>query len=365
MSKVLPRFAAPFLTSLAMLSVGHLAMAATAGACFPECRSGYTCHESQCISLCNPACDAGEICTAAGTCEVRSVAPAAPPAPVVATTPAASATPLATPTPAPVAAPSAIDIPVAELRGAEAHAGTFVLRLQLGLEVVGGGKAGLCGSTGSSCTPSNEAGFKDESRASLGVAGLFHVSRRLRLGLGYTLIPYSAMSYDDDESSKSWHQGSEHSLRAIFEGLLPVAARSSLVGSFFGGPDLLVVGGDLSDANEDFIAGCEDAGVHCDSSDGPFLGYSYGTSFGFMTGKSPRWRFDLAVERFGYQTFEYRAGSGDGAYRSEETLSGARIGSWPGLSCSAQARAKSGAPAPRCAESFSRRDRDGGGACLP
>lgn len=39
-----------------------------AKACFPECRTGYTCHEGACVSLCNPACDDGEVCTAAGEC---------------------------------------------------------------------------------------------------------------------------------------------------------------------------------------------------------------------------------------------------------------------------------------------------------
>lgn len=36
--------------------------------CVPECRTGYVCHQSQCISACNPACEANELCTAAGEC---------------------------------------------------------------------------------------------------------------------------------------------------------------------------------------------------------------------------------------------------------------------------------------------------------
>jgi hypothetical protein len=42
-------------------------------ACFPQCRSGYLCHEGQCLSACNPPCDAGQACTAAGEC--AAVAP--------------------------------------------------------------------------------------------------------------------------------------------------------------------------------------------------------------------------------------------------------------------------------------------------
>lgn len=36
--------------------------------CEPACRSGYTCKETRCVSLCNPSCPADEICTADGEC---------------------------------------------------------------------------------------------------------------------------------------------------------------------------------------------------------------------------------------------------------------------------------------------------------
>lgn len=36
--------------------------------CEPACRSGYTCREARCVSLCNPTCPADEICTAEGEC---------------------------------------------------------------------------------------------------------------------------------------------------------------------------------------------------------------------------------------------------------------------------------------------------------
>lgn len=59
--------------------------------CEPACRSGYTCRETRCVSLCNPACPADEICTAEGECISAQLAahseaksepePEAPPAP--------------------------------------------------------------------------------------------------------------------------------------------------------------------------------------------------------------------------------------------------------------------------------------------
>jgi hypothetical protein len=36
--------------------------------CLPPCRSGYLCHKGQCISLCNPPCPPGTICTGNGEC---------------------------------------------------------------------------------------------------------------------------------------------------------------------------------------------------------------------------------------------------------------------------------------------------------
>lgn len=36
--------------------------------CEPSCRSGFTCKQSRCVSLCNPLCPADEMCTASGEC---------------------------------------------------------------------------------------------------------------------------------------------------------------------------------------------------------------------------------------------------------------------------------------------------------
>lgn len=42
--------------------------------CEPDCRSGFTCRQSRCVSLCNPLCPADEICTADGECVSAHVA---------------------------------------------------------------------------------------------------------------------------------------------------------------------------------------------------------------------------------------------------------------------------------------------------
>ncbi|MET0389548.1 MAG: hypothetical protein ABW321_26480 [Polyangiales bacterium] len=40
----------------------------TPDACMPDCRSGYTCLEGRCVSMCNPVCAANEYCNAVGEC---------------------------------------------------------------------------------------------------------------------------------------------------------------------------------------------------------------------------------------------------------------------------------------------------------
>lgn len=45
---------------------------ASAQACVPDCRDGYTCHRGECISACNPGCGDGEVCNADGECLATS-----------------------------------------------------------------------------------------------------------------------------------------------------------------------------------------------------------------------------------------------------------------------------------------------------
>ena len=70
--------------------------ASTNGAneCFPACRDGFLCHQSKCISACNPPCENGDVCTAQAMC-----VPRAAPAVRVETTTEKSSTELHTPPP--------------------------------------------------------------------------------------------------------------------------------------------------------------------------------------------------------------------------------------------------------------------------
>jgi hypothetical protein len=45
---------------------------ASAQACVPDCRDGYTCHRGECVSACNPGCGDGEVCNADGECLATS-----------------------------------------------------------------------------------------------------------------------------------------------------------------------------------------------------------------------------------------------------------------------------------------------------
>lgn len=36
--------------------------------CYPACRSGFTCYQGNCVSLCNPPCPDKQVCTSSGEC---------------------------------------------------------------------------------------------------------------------------------------------------------------------------------------------------------------------------------------------------------------------------------------------------------
>lgn len=51
-----------------VLSIFFQSTAEETAECFPPCRTGYLCHEGECISRCNPACPEGQKCTDDGEC---------------------------------------------------------------------------------------------------------------------------------------------------------------------------------------------------------------------------------------------------------------------------------------------------------
>ena len=46
--------------------------------CFPQCRSGYICHDGECVSLCNPPCSQGEVCVEGECVPASEVVPSVP-----------------------------------------------------------------------------------------------------------------------------------------------------------------------------------------------------------------------------------------------------------------------------------------------
>jgi len=63
---------------------------AAAAPCVPECREGFLCKDGTCLSLCNPACPAGQRCTGDSQCVSEAPPPVAAPPVAVAPPPAAA-----------------------------------------------------------------------------------------------------------------------------------------------------------------------------------------------------------------------------------------------------------------------------------
>jgi len=260
--------------------------------CFPSCRSGFTCHEGQCVSLCNPVCGADERCNAAGECISQAVV--APPPPVVQPPPVSPPPVLAAEPPAPRALPS---VEPSVLR----PAGTFVFQAHVGLELFGTGHSeATCTSTvAGECLTTTNTDFEDRSQAVVALEGLFHATHGLRLGLGYWLMPYSGLRPTGTSNNQKQHLGHEHALNAIIEGLVPLRSSVALSLRAHAGPRLLFVGGDLETAKNDFLRDCNDlARSHCEATNGPFFGATFGTMLGIVVGDRFRWRADVAVERY-------------------------------------------------------------------
>ncbi|RYZ05967.1 MAG: hypothetical protein EOO73_17610 [Myxococcales bacterium] len=295
-----------------------------ASECFPHCRTSYTCYQAQCISLCNPPCAEGQSCTSVGECVPAAAAPPIvssppPPPPPVAPLPASPALPRAA-VPAWSSEPSALR-----------DAGTFVLVGHLGVELFGAGhrEDELC-DTGD-CQSASSVEFSDKSPVVLGVDGLFHATRGLRLGLGYWLVPYSAMGAEPNRGT-TFHIGSEHALNAIIEGLAPLRPNLALALRVHAGPRLLITGGDLAQSLDSFLSACSRMPVdHCEADKGPFFGGQAGTAVGLLFGSRVRARLDLAVERYFVQAGERRLSDGPLTFSSTVTNFGTRFWALAGI----------------------------------
>ncbi len=57
-----------FAAMAAVFALPVLVLAQNSQECYPSCRSGFVCHNGNCISKCNPACPDGQKCTDSGDC---------------------------------------------------------------------------------------------------------------------------------------------------------------------------------------------------------------------------------------------------------------------------------------------------------
>ena len=208
-------------------------------------------------------------------------------------------------------------------------AGRFVFAARVGFQLTGGGHLEQsCTATGfESCgsQQSNED-HDDKSIVMFGIDGLIHATPGLRLGLGYQLVPYSAIRFKS--AVKDYHLGNEHALNAIIEGLLPLGPRIGFVLRAQAGARMIVIGGDLETSSNDLLSGCKLANeYHCEVDQGPLFGTNFGLMMGVLGGPSTvHWRVDLALDRFSVAlpTFQDVSTQGNGI-SAGATLYGTRL----------------------------------------
>ena len=315
------------------------APAPLAAECVPSCRAGYFCHEGQCLSLCNPPCGAGERCSQNGECESATPPPAPTP---VASVPAPPAPAVVAPQPVAAAPPwqgsiAQVNQPVARSSAAPSellrNPGRLVFAARVGFQLAGGGHdEPSCSTTGGlSCEKLSNSDDDDKSLVMFGVDGMIHATRGLRFGLGYQLVPYSAIRYT--AATKNLHLGNEHALSAIVEALWPLGPQIGLVARAQAGARMIIIGGDLAEASNSFLNGCKlENEVHCDASQGPLFGPNFGLMLGAVGGGDAiHWRTDLAFDRFSiplptYTDVRSKAEMGTGAPDNGKSLGGTLYG---------------------------------------
>jgi hypothetical protein len=175
--------------------------------------------------------------------------------------------------------------------------GSFVFAVRGGFQMIGGGSTeSSCSVDGGPCVfQDGETSFSERSYFMIGADALLHVAPGFRLGLGYELVPYSAIEAEDE--SEALHLGHEHALGAIVEGVVPVSTKLALALRAQGGLRMLAVGGDLAERNDEILGDCRDANlVRCEVDEGPLFGSTFGGLFGFVGAGKVRWRVDLSVQ---------------------------------------------------------------------
>ncbi|MDF3066305.1 MAG: hypothetical protein K0R38_1906 [Polyangiaceae bacterium] len=175
------------------------------------------------------------------------------------------------------------------------------------------------------CDPSIVTDLSDKSPVVLAVDGLLHASRGLRLGLGYWLVPYSAVGAEPNKAT-TVHLGIEHAHNFIVEGIAPLRPNLALALRAQGGPRLLISGGDLANGLDSFLSACGRLPVdQCEVDKGPFFGGQFGTTAGVVFGNRVRARVDLGVERYFVKAGERRLTDGSATVSSASTIFGTRF----------------------------------------
>ena len=233
--------------------------------------------------------------------------------------------------PAPTNSPASVA--PADAAASQEHAGIaslqgkWVAGVRLGTALLEGGNYEVACSTNTlGVCQGNSArhDLKDRAPLVVGIDGLWHATNGLRLGLSYWLIPYSGVRLDG--SDDTIHLGNAHRLLGVVEGLVGLGGTSKLALRGQAGLGMLVVGGDLEDANDAFDTACRGSTTTvCNSDSGPHFGSSFGVQVGYVTGSKLRWRTDLAVERFTQPVSARRLQAGDGALSLKETASASRL----------------------------------------
>lgn len=204
-------------------------------------------------------------------------------------------------------------------------AGTFVFAAHVGVQLFGEGHTEQTICDGAECGGALSSDFNDKSTVALGVDGMFHASSGLRLGLGYWLVPRSAMGAEPNKANTR-RLGNEHELNAIVEGLAPLRPSLSLALRAQAGPRLLVAGGDLADSTEAFLAACSEMPVdHCEGDKGPHFGAQFTAMLGLVFGNKVRGRVDLAAERFVMGTGKRSITDGNRSSSSTTDVFGTRL----------------------------------------
>jgi hypothetical protein len=209
--------------------------------------------------------------------------------------------------------------------------GTFVLAAHLGVEMFGVGTRKDEECENDVCARTVATDFDDKSPVVFGLDGLFHVTRGLRLGAGYWVLPYSGVAAEPNKAT-TLHLGSEHALNAIVEGIAALGPKLALALRAQAGPRLLVSGGDLAFNLDAFLSACRERPVdHCESDRGPFFGGQFGTTVGVLYGDRVRARFDLGVERYFVGSGERRVLDGSQTLSSSSSNAGTRFWVLTGL----------------------------------